>query len=208
MTLPTSSITIADAASGSEHALETISGKVYPVVIQANAEGHMLGTIPTYSVWSGVIAAAANKVYTHIFNASGSGKIVKIRKCFIQPVAGTVTAIAPQTWRVARTSSVGTTGNTGLTIRKHDENDAAVPAQITAAHSATAGITDVFTWFEIPIDVEETRPGVYLQAAMDILPLAGEYVGDYVLREGEGFSVKNVTGGTFSYSVLTILSIV
>jgi hypothetical protein len=175
-------------------------------VMRANASGHIIGTIPTYTVFTGSIAAAANKIYLHIFNASGSGKIVKIRKCFIQPSLA-VNALAAQTWRTSKTSAVGTTGNTALTIRQHDSTDPAVPAQITAAHSATAGATTTFDYFEIPIDVEETRPGVHLVAFWDILPLNGEEVGDYILREGEGFKVTNVTGGAYNWSVLCVFSI-
>jgi hypothetical protein len=192
--------------SGASVATHAVGGKEYQAVVQANAQGHILGSIPTYSVWSGVIAAAANKIYTHVFNAAGSGVIVKVRKCFLQPSLAT-TALTAQTWRVSRTNAIGTTGNTALTIRRHDETDPAVPAQVTAAHSATAGATTLFDWFELPVDVEETRPGVYLQAAMDILPLLGDYVGDYVLREGQGFKVTNVTGGAYSWSVLTVLTI-
>jgi hypothetical protein len=207
MTKITDSILVEPAGTGDPVGIFTVDGIDIQAVVSVNFDGHILGTIPTYSVWSGSIAAAANKIYTHIFNAAGSGVIVKIRKCFIQPAAGVANALAPQTWRVARTNSVGTTGNTGLTIRKHREADAAVPAQVTAAHSATAGAAEVYTYFEIPVDVEEGRVGVYLQANMNILPLDGNEISDYTLAEGEGLLVKNITGGAFNYSVLTVMSI-
>lgn len=207
-TLADTSVTIPDAVSGLEHALVTVGGKVHPLAMVANPDGHILGSIPTYSAWSGVLAAAANKPYLHIFNASGSGKVVKVRKLFIQPQAGVANALAPQTWRVARTTAVGTTGNTAITILAHDGNSPAVPAQITAAHSYTGGGTQLFTFFELPIDVEETRLGVYFQAFYNILPTDGDETQDYTLQTGQGLVLQNVTGGAFSYSALAVFSIV
>lgn len=206
--LADTSITIPDAPSGLEHALVTVAGKVHPVAMIANPDGHVYGSIPTYSAFSGSLAAAANKPFLHVFNAAGSGKVVKLRKVFIQPAAGTVNALTPQTWRVARTNSIGGTGNTAITIQKHDPNSANVAAQITAAHSFTAGGTQTFTYFELPIDVEETRLGVYNQAFWNILPVDGDETEDYVIREGQGIVIQNVTGGTFNYSVLGVFSIV
>lgn len=203
MTKPNASAT---TPAGDVIATHLADGKETQAVIAVNENGEIIGTIPTYSAWSGVIAAAANKVYMHLFNAAGSGKTVKIRKVFIQP-SQAVNALAAQTWRVARTSAVGTTGNTALTIRPHDSANAAVPAQVTAAHSATAGATEAFTFFEIPISVEETLPAVGLVPWFNLLPVDGDRVQDYNLNEGEGLVVKNVTGGSYSYSVLIVFSI-
>lgn len=192
--------------SGATIATHLINGKEYQVVLEANELGHIIGTNETYSAWSGVIAAAANKVYMHIFNASGSGKIVKVRKVFVQP-SQAVNALAAQTWRFEQTSALGTTGNTAITIRKHDSASTAVPAQITAAHSFTAGGTSTFTYFELPISTEETLPAVGLVPYFNLLPVDGDRVQDYILREGEGFKVTNVTGGSYSYSVLAVFAI-
>jgi hypothetical protein len=182
-------------------------GKEHQVVMLANPNGHLVGDVPTYSAWSGTaITAAANKPYMHVFNATGSGVIVKMRKIFIQP-SQAVNALAAQTWRIAKTSAVGTTGNTAITIQKNDSSAPAVPAQITAAHSYTAGGTQLFTYFEIPLSVEETLPAVGLAPFFNILPNDGDLVTDYILREGEGLTVINVTGGSYTWSVLAIFSI-
>jgi hypothetical protein len=95
--------------AGASVATQLVNGKEYQVVVTANPNGQLIGDIPTYSIWSGNITAAANKVYMHIFNASGSGKIIKIRKVFIQPSQSAVVGVSQQ-WRFSRTSSVGTTG--------------------------------------------------------------------------------------------------
>jgi hypothetical protein len=187
--------------SGATIATHLAASKEYQVFMQANPDGHILGSLPTYSAWSTVLAASANLVYWHLFNASGSGKIIKVRKIFIQP-SQAVNALAAQTWRIAKTSAVGTTGNTAITVNKHDSADAALPAQVTAARSYTAGGTESATLFELPISVEETLPSVGLVPYQNILPTDGEAVTDIILREGEGLAVKNVTGGSYSWSVL------
>lgn len=205
MTQPNDSITVTPG-TGATVATHLVNSKEYQAVMVANEQGHIMGSLPTYSGWSGVIAAAANKVYFHLFNAAGSASIVKVRKMFIQP-SGAANALASQTWRLSKTSAVGTTGNTAITIRAHDSTAPAVPAAVTAASSFTAGGTDAFVYWEAPFSTEETQAGVHLQAYMNILPVDGDFVGDYVLRAGEGLKLTNITGGSYSYSVLTILTI-
>ena len=205
MALPNDSVDIT-AGSGTTIATHAVSSKEYQVVMLANPTGNLVGTVPTYSAWSGAVTASANLPYLHVFNASGSGKVVKMRKVFIQP-SQAVNALTAQTWRVAKTSAVGTTGNTAITIQKHDSADAAVPAQITAARSYTAGGTQAFTYFELPVSVEETLPSVAVAPYFNILPNDGEIVSDYILREGEGLVVQNITGGSYSWSVLGVFSI-
>jgi hypothetical protein len=192
--------------TGATVATHLANSKEHQVVMHANAEGHIMGSIPTYSAWSTALASAASKVYLHIFNAAGSTSIVKVRKLFIQP-SQAVNALTAQTWRVSKTSAVGTTGNTAITIRAHDSTAPAVPAAVTAAHSFTAGGTDSFTYWELPLSTEETLPGVHLQPFFNILPVDGDFVGDYVLRAGEGLKLTNLTGGAYTYSVLAVLTI-
>jgi hypothetical protein len=192
--------------AGATVATHLVGSKEHQVVMLANPAGSLIGDIPTYSAYSGSLASAANKPFMHLFNASGSGAIVKVRKVFIQPSMA-VNALAAQTWRIAKTSAVGTTGNTAVTIRPADSANPAVPALVTAAHSFTAGGTQAFTYFDIALSVEETLPGVHMTPWQNILPTDGDMVSDYVLREGEGLSVINVTGGTYNWSVLAVASI-
>ena len=100
-------------------------------------------------------------------------------------------------------------GNTAITIRSHDSTNPAVPAQITAARSYTSGGTQTFTWFDYPVDAEETRPGIGMLPFVNVLPIDGERTTDYVLNEGEGMAVQlntiPVTG--YTWSVLGVFSI-
>jgi hypothetical protein len=207
MALPNDSIDVTPG-TGATVATNTVSSKEYQVVMLANPTGHLIGSVPTYSAWSSIIASSVNLVYLHIFNASGSGKIVKMRKVFLQPSQAVVSAPAPHTWRIAKTSAVGTTGNTAVTIRQYDSADPAPPAQITAARSYTAGGTQAFAYFDVPIATEETAAGNGLAGLVNILPTDGDLVSDYVLREGEGLAVQVVTAAaSYSWSVLGVFSI-
>jgi hypothetical protein len=192
--------------TGATIATHLVAGKEHQVVIPANANGQLMGDSPTYSAWSGAIAAAANKVYMHVHNATGSGKVIKVRKLFIQPSQSAVVGVS-QTWRLSRTTAVGTTGNTAITPRAHDSADPALPAQITVAHSFTAGGADTFTYWEIGLNPEETLPPVGLMPYFNLLPTDGDYTSDYVLNEGEGLKFTNITGLTYTYSVLCVFSV-
>ena len=207
MALPNDSVDIT-AGTGTTIATHAVSSKEYQVVMLANPTGHVIGSVPTYSAWSTAIASSANLVYMHVFNATGSGKVVKMRKVFLQPSQAIGTAPAPHTWRIAKTSAVGTTGNTAITIRNNDSADPAVPAQITAARSYTAGGTQTFTFFEVSIATEETAAGNGLAGLVNILPNDGDIVSDYILREGEGLAVQVVTAAAaYTWSVLAVFSI-
>jgi hypothetical protein len=194
--------------SGATIATHLAGGKEHQVVMLANPVGSLIGDIPTYSAWSTAIASTANLVYMHVFNAVGSGKIVKMRKVFLQPSQAIVTAPAPHTWRIAKTSAVGTTGNVAITIRPHDSLNPAVPAQVTAGRSYTAGGTQAFTYFDVAVSTEETAAGNGLVGLVNILPNDGDMVSDYILREGEGLAVQVVTAAAaYTWSVLAIMSI-
>jgi hypothetical protein len=194
--------------AGASVATHLVGGKEHQVMMLANPAGSLIGDIPTYSAWSTAIASSANLVYMHVFNAVGSGAVVKMRKVFLQPSQAVVTAPAPHTWRVAKTSAVGAAGNTAITIRAHDSANPAVPAQVTAARSYTTGGTQTFTYFEVPIATEETASGNGLATFTNILPNDGDMVSDYILREGEGLAVQVVTAAAaYTWSVLAVFSI-
>lgn len=193
--------------TGATVATQLVNGKEYQAIILANPNGQVIGDIPTYSAWSGSLSSTG--VFMHVFNATGSGKVVKMRKVFLQPSMTAISPTAIALWRVAKTSTVGSTSNVALSIRSHDSANPAVPSQITAGRSYTAGGTQSWTWFDYPVDTEETRSGIGLLPFMNILPVDGERTTDYVLNEGEGMAVQYVTtpGVTYSWSVLAVFSI-
>jgi len=205
MTLPNDSVAVTPG-TGATIATHLVNSKEYQVVMQANAAGHIMGSLDTFTAHVASMASSANKPFFHIFNASGSGKIVKVRKLYIIPSLA-VNALTGQTWSVRKTSAVGTTGNTAVTPRPHDSASAALPGQITVAHSFTAGGTDAFTYFDIVVAPEETLPAIGIVPYMNLLPVDGDFVTDYVLREGEGLKLLNVTGGAYSYGATGVFTV-
>lgn len=187
------SITIPDAASGSEHAAIVISGKLYPVVVVAGPSGHLHDTQPTYYFYTGLAAGAQNQRLIDLFNASGSGKIIKVKKLFMQCNQAAITGVGLQ-YDVKRTTAVGT-GGTALTGEKADSTNAALPAQITARARATGGATEGSILFPLGVDPEETRPGAGIMGMVNWMP-EGENLQEFVLREGEGILVKQITSST------------
>lgn len=197
------SITVTPGA-GVLVATQLINGKEYQVLVEANANGQLVGDIPTYSAYTGNVTGAANRPYMHIFNAAGSGKTVKVKKLFIQPQGTAVTGVS-QTWRLALTSTAGT--GTAATIRLHDSTYPAVPAQVTAAHSHSVAPTETYTWWEMQMNPEETLSFWGATSFYNLLPVEGDLVTDYVINPGEGLLLKNVTGLAAVYSCLAVFSI-
>lgn len=187
------SITIPDAASGQEHAGIVIGGKFYPVVVLAGSTGHLNDTQETYYFWTPYAAGAANQRLMDIFNASGSGKIVKVKKIFIQCNMAAITGVGI-TYDIIRTSAAGT-GGTTLTPQKVDTDNANLPAQITARRSATGGATENGILFGAAVDPEETRPGAAIMPMINWVP-EGANIQEIVLREGQGILVKQITSNT------------
>jgi hypothetical protein len=178
---------------GEEIAVHTAGGKQHQVMMLAHSSGHIKGTIPTYYYWSTFDAGAANEVLIDLFNATGSGIVIKIRKLFVHHNQSVVTGV-PFLYDVIKTSAVGT-GGTVITGRPVDSANAAIPAQVTCRHAATGGATTNFTLFGFAVDTEETRPGTSIAAMINWMP-EGEDVQEVVLREGEGLKVVQTTAST------------
>jgi len=202
MALPSTSITIPDAASGSEHALETVSSKVYPVGMWADSSGHILGTLPTYLYATPSSAAGANKLHADIFNATGSGKIMDVRAIWIIPDTD-VAVVGALGIRIDlyRTSAVGTGGTAaayksatpdvaGGNICPMDTTNAALPAGVTARHLPTGGAT-ISEWLfpTYSLGEEVSTSMAYLSQYQNILPqlMWGQRL---AVRENQGLLLK------------------
>jgi hypothetical protein len=168
-------------------------GKEYQVVMLAGPAGHLYDTLPTYYFWKTFAAGAANQRTIDIFNASGSGKVLRVKKLFIQCSMAAITGVGHQ-FDLIRTTAVGT-GGTGLTAGKADTGNANLPAQVTARALATGGATEASVLFSISVDPEETRPGAAIMGMINWIP-EGPNIQEVVLREGEGLLVKQITNNT------------
>lgn len=142
--------------------------------------------LDTYFVSANASGAAANKRHLCLFNASGSGKIIKL---FRISAAGSPTlAVTGQTIALYATRITSApTGGSNATIVRADTTNPALPAQITAMLQATGGAAEEASYFGCGVvSGEETASAnesvIYQAAVNGAQPLT--------LREGEGIVVK------------------
>lgn len=128
MTKPADSITIPDAATGSEHALVTVDSKVYPVAMLSDSSGHYKHDV--YIVSALAMAKSASKNYLSLYNADAALKVEIIRATIVQEVTAAITGLV-RGYRLFRFTTVHSAGSSP-TIRKTDTALAAVDADITA----------------------------------------------------------------------------
>lgn len=90
-------------------------------------------------IYSTSLTPAANSNTIEIFNATGSGKVIKVDKIEVSArPTGTITGLVA-CFQAFRTSAVGT-GGTTITGVKNDSNDPAIPAQITCRTGSTISL--------------------------------------------------------------------
>lgn len=146
-------------------------------------------------------AVGASKVYFDIFNATGSGKILKIKSVrAIKNGSVAVTGTLSVQLFLTKTTAVGTGGTaatadgsslTAMTISEMDSASTALPAQVTGRLAPTGGATAGTVISERHVFPEETNASGYDHpeflnpALIDVQPLT--------LREGEGIRVVQGT---------------
>lgn len=178
--------------------------KEYQTVVIAGSNGHVNGTKPTYSYIVPSTAVAASKLFLDIFNAVGSGKVMKIVSVRpIMDVDASVTGVVGVRLLMFRTNTVGTGGTpwnyqsptldvAGGTVGPHDTANAALPAQITGRHLPTGGAT-ITDWvrgmYAIGV-VTSTSLAYKFQGQFNMLDLDDTTAQLFTVREGEGILIK------------------
>lgn len=194
MALSNDSITITPG-SGATVATHLVGSKEHQVVMVADADGNLQGSNPVYRLVIPSSAVGANKVHADLFNATGTGKKIKILSAFCYPDIDTaVTGVVGAEIALTRTTAVGTGGTaavadgtsiTAATISKLDTTYAALPAGVTAraapAGGATAGAWLGTRW----VFTEETNAGSALAAA---------FGAEFIRNEGASLII-NENGG-------------
>lgn len=202
MTLPGSSATSSDASVIATH---TVSGKEYPVGMTADDDGHIHGSAEAWSVYLGPRATTTTAIdYVEIFNASGSGKLIRLRGIYAIIINTAASALTTSyTFDVFRTSAVGTGGTAAAasatkpaagaaTIYPWDTSNTALPAQITARALATGGATASQFLFDMSLYAEETQPTTMIGASFNWLPEMPRAQA-YMIREGQGVKIRQLT---------------
>lgn len=183
--------------TGAPVATQLAGGKEHQVVMLAGPDGHLLNSNPVYRLIVPSSAVGANKVHCDLFNATGSGRTIKILSafCFVDndtAVTGTVGVEVALT----RTTAVGTGGTaatrngtvlTASTISALDTNNPELPAQITARSAPTAAAAGALLGTRF-VFTEETNASS---------GIAGTIGAEFVRNEGAEVIVRENTGVRF-----------
>ena len=198
MTVANDSVIVTPGVTGASVATQLVGGLEYQVVMLAKPDGHLVDSNPVYRLIVPGSAVGANKVHCDIFNATGSGKIIKVLSAFcFADIDTAVTGTLGVEIALTRTTAVGTGGTaavadsttlTAPSISKLDTNSAAIPAQITARSGPTAGATAGAILGARFVFTEETS------APAGIAGLLGA---EFVRNEGAEVIVRENTGLRF-----------
>lgn len=150
----------------------------------------------TWSAVADTVAFAANKQHISILNAAGSGKCVTLHDLrWVNLSIAAVTGVGIR-WDVKKISAHS--GGTALTPEAWDSLNTALPAQVTVRTGATS-VTEGNLLFPFTANNDE-NPLTGLnpqQMGNSILPgIADVKSGAFVLREGQGITVKQITSST------------
>lgn len=188
-------------ASGGTIATHLQNGKEAQAMVPIDESGHIVGNVPVYRLFIPAAAVGANKVFFDLFNATGSGKTLKILS--VMPVvsgAVAVTGAVAVDLFLTRTSAVGTGGtvaaaeNPALTVTpslsKMNPADAALPAGVTARIGPAGGATPGAVISFDSLFTEETNAGTYLSSLCDLVArLLGGYSTPLYVPENSGIRV-------------------
>lgn len=206
MTLAGDSILVTPG-SGATIATHTVNSKEHQVVMVADPDGHIQGSTQAYMlVQMPRVTTAAATDFFDLFNATGSGKVIRLRGIYPVIEVTAASAIIP-TFRfdIFRTSAVGTSGTTATfesatapatalvnIVRLSTVDAATLPAQITARSLPTGGATAAAYLFSIQLTSEETNAGIVAAQAVNWLP-EFDYGNPFELQENQGFKIRQIT---------------
>jgi hypothetical protein len=198
MALPNDSILVTPG-SGATVATHLINGKECQVILNADEFGHILGSRDTYwyNIPSQVHVASANTIHWDLFNADAAllVRVISIRQ--IPDIVTAVTGVA-FSWKLARTTAVGT-GGSALTALLADLSQTALDADITARSKPTGGATEGVILRNYTIHSEETNSGTIILASMGGLELIPQAIAPpnnehgILLRQNQGLRCVQIT---------------
>ena len=190
MAQPSSSILITPG-TGETVATHTIDSKKYQAVIPVEYSGHFPKSLETFYYWSGVNVGATNKIHFDLFNAVGSGKLVRLRGLYLQCALADPDRADPYEFNLDKTSAVGSGGSV-ITGRSADSTNGSISASVTARHAPSSGATKNFTYFPLLLDPSSAMRAGFGQGGINWAN-QGEHVQDLVLQAGEGFRLIQIT---------------
>lgn len=162
--------------------------------------------LPTYYALADSVAFATNKFLISLLNATGSGKVLAIKKLFLIDVqTSTVTGVAIRSDFKKITAH---SGGTVITPQSADSQNPSLPAEITSRTGATA-VTEGALLFPLAysndeIGATQAFPSSILLQGLNFIP-EGIETQEIRLRPGEGIALKQITSstvGSFSYLIV------
>ncbi len=176
--------------TGATVATHLVATKEYPVSMEADAAGHILGTKPQYFFMT-PMATHAGVRFFDFFNGDAS-LIMRITTILHLPGITTAVVGSYGDWYTARTTTSGT-GGTAVTAWLPDLSQTALDADITCRSKPTGGAAELaggggFNWAH---SSEETEGGSMMMASLggsEILPpiIQPPFGEGYVIRPGAG----------------------
>lgn len=206
MSLANSSVLVTPG-SGATIASQSIGSKDHQVVILADQDGHIQGSGPAYQlIQMPRVTTAAATDFFDLFNATGSGKIIRLRGLYPIIELTAASAIIP-TFRfdLFRTSAIGTGGTAhtfegaaapaagAIQIARFSTADAGtLSASITSRSLPTGGATAACFLMPFQLQSEETNASTTLVQGINVLPQLN-FDQAYELQENQGFKVRQIT---------------
>lgn len=152
--------------------------------------------LPTYYAVADAVALAANKHHISIFNGSGSGVVVAVKKLFqINLSLSAVTGVA---LRFSGFRSTAQSAGTSITPQSMDTNNPALPGQVAVATGATVtngGLLFPYVTQSDEMTAANTAVANYLSQYGNLV-LESQEMQEIRLREGQGFTVQQITSST------------
>jgi hypothetical protein len=156
-----------------------------------------------YNIASQVHVAAANTVHFDFFNADAS---LIVRVLSVIHIPDMVTAVATGvafSWKLARTTAVGT-GGTAQTAWLPDTTQTALDADITCRSKPTGGATESTILRNYGLHGEETNTGTIVAASLgglELVPYDLRAVGKgIVLRQNQGLRAVQINSSALGNS--------
>jgi hypothetical protein len=170
----------------------------------------------TYFARAAAVTNAINKKFMTLYNASGSGVVVRIYRVWIQPFSTASVTGGIGTLVFDKFSGVPG-GGAAITCTKLNTANASVSASVTALNGNTTisgTLTSLGELFRLSYSNDEPAAGAQtIDEFRLVWPLAvvREWgVGDsdvepLVLREAEGFQIYSLNAGTWGASTIDIV---
>lgn len=150
----------------------------------------------TYYAYADAVVFAQNKQHISIFNGATSGVVLKVRKLFaVNLQTAAITGIVNR-FDIKR--STAQSAGTALTVNKADTAEPNLPAAVLVATGAT--VTEgnlLFPWMTTSEETPATQAlnVTQFQQSINVL-IEADPLQELTLREGEGFTVKQITAST------------